>query len=114
MECAAATFGDSLIVIAAVLVARALTGPAWSTSILGQGAGILLAVGLIATLAPDTPGRRTYGPEMACLLILRAELAPIAQCVVIPLVVSWWRSVISLSRAEGWFGPTKQAAYIAS
>ena len=64
-------------------------------SAFGRGFFVFLAVGLIATIAleylnTEILGRWTYGPEMPRLPILGTGLAPIAQWVVIPIVVLWY------------------------
>ena len=81
--------------LAAFLVARVLTGREWNMSAFGRGFFVFLAVGLIATIAleylnTEILGRWTYGPEMPRLPILGTGLAPIAQWVVIPIVVLWY------------------------
>ncbi|MDA7429200.1 hypothetical protein [Primorskyibacter aestuariivivens] len=95
VECAWATLGDVLIMIAAFFAARALAGPAWNKSALGRGVVVFLAVGLIATIAleylnTEVLGRWTYGPDMLRLPVLGTGLAPLAQWVIIPLVVLWY------------------------
>ncbi len=95
VECGWATFGDILIMIAAFLVARVLAGRAWNMSAFGRGVFVFLAVGLVATIAleylnTEILGRWTYVPEMPRLPILGTGLAPIAQWLVIPLVVLWY------------------------
>ncbi len=95
VECAAATFGDILIMIAAFLVARVLAGPTWNMSPFGRGVVVFVAVGLIATIVleylnTEILGRWAYGPEMPRLPVVGTGLAPIAQWVVIPLVVLWY------------------------
>ncbi len=95
LECAAATLGDVLIMVGALVIARAMAGPKWNKQTIARGTYVFIAVGLLATIAlefinTEILARWTYGPDMPRVPILGTGLMPIAQWVVIPLVVLWY------------------------
>lgn len=95
MECAGATLGDVLIMVGALVIARAMAGPKWNKQTIARGTYVFIAVGLLATIAlefinTEILARWTYGPGMPRMPVLGTGLMPIAQWVVIPLVVLWY------------------------
>ncbi|KNG94569.1 hypothetical protein [Pseudaestuariivita atlantica] len=95
LECLQATLGDVIIMFAALALVRWIAGPAWNDSATGRGPLVFLVVGLGVTIVLEFVntsllGRWAYGPDMPSLPVLGTGLAPLAQWVVIPLIVLWY------------------------
>lgn len=102
--CLRATLGDVVIALAAFWCTAALTtGRHWGDTAGARSVAIFLAVGILATvvlehLFTEITNRWSYGEAMIRLPFIGTGLSPIAQWVVVPLIVLWLMRRVSRPR----------------
>ncbi len=102
--CLIATIGDVVIALLAFWGAAAIAGSrGWVTRPGLRPTGVFLGIGLAVTvlleyLNTDILDRWSYGPDMPVLPFVGTGLAPVAQWVILPLILLWYLRRLAPSR----------------
>lgn len=90
--CSGAALGDAVLTVVAYWVAAGVGGRRWIAELPRRAVTLYLATGLVVTVALEwlnagALGRWEYSPAMPTLPLLGTGLSPLAQWLVLPLLV---------------------------
>ena len=90
--CSGAALGDAALTVVAYWLAAMVAGRRWIVEIPGRAVAVYLATGLIATVSlewvnAEVLGRWEYAGAMPTLPLLGTGLSPLAQWILLPLLV---------------------------